>query len=50
MTFTSSGTSDTVSDRDGEVIWSVGDKVEVSWDDTNTWWVDNIISVDDIDN
>ena len=30
-------------------VWSVGDRVEVLWDDTHTWWVGTIISVEDLD-
>ena len=35
---------------DGEMTWIVGDRVEVLWEDTHTWWVGTVIEVDDSDN
>ena len=41
------GVNMTVNPPDGEMVWSEGDRVEVLWDDTHTWWVGTITSVDD---
>ena len=43
------GRTTTTAIEDGPIGWSVGDRVEVLWEDTNTWWVGTVVKVDEDD-